>query len=246
MNSSTIVSIRNGRPSGGAIRHEAIAPDVIAMRRPQADARTVIERQDASSRGCIGTPLGGAADLLSPAKRRRAVEHVRDVLGRDRLSERRACLVSGKHRNMQRWQRHVPDDEPRLVQRIVWLAREHGRYGYRRMTALLHWEGWRVNHKRVERRRRPGALLRLHVVPLVAVNLFPPDLSHFCPADSCEDRSNVNIFDPAATVADKPDWLVEYLFGVINRTFGASGVPVLSAATTVTVCSPGRAPSRGV
>jgi len=33
----------------------------------------------------------------------------------------------------------------------VWLACEYGRYGYRRITALLHWEGWRVNHKRVER-----------------------------------------------------------------------------------------------
>jgi len=37
------------------------------------------------------------------------------------------------------------------VTRIVWLACEYGRYGYRRITALLHWEGWRVNHKRVER-----------------------------------------------------------------------------------------------
>jgi len=37
------------------------------------------------------------------------------------------------------------------VKQIVWLACEYGRYGYRRITALLHWEGWRVNHKRVER-----------------------------------------------------------------------------------------------
>ena len=51
----------------------------------------------------------------------------------------------------QRRTRHVPDDEPRLVKQIVWLACEYGRYGYRRITALLHWEGWRVNHKRVER-----------------------------------------------------------------------------------------------
>lgn len=31
------------------------------------------------------------------------------------------------------------------------MAREFGRYGYRRITALLQREGWTVNHKRVER-----------------------------------------------------------------------------------------------
>ena len=35
--------------------------------------------------------------------------------------------------------------------RIVELATRYGRYGYRRVTALLKSEGWRVNHKRVER-----------------------------------------------------------------------------------------------
>jgi transposase InsO family protein len=39
----------------------------------------------------------------------------------------------------------------------VELASEYGRYGYRRITALLRQEGWRVNHKRVERLwRREG------------------------------------------------------------------------------------------
>jgi transposase InsO family protein len=37
------------------------------------------------------------------------------------------------------------------VARIVELARAYGRYGYRRITALLRREGWRVNAKRVER-----------------------------------------------------------------------------------------------
>ena len=51
-------------------------------------------------------------------------------------------------------QRHVfkkADDEMRLVERIIALASQYGRYGYRRITALLQNEGWRVNHKRVER-----------------------------------------------------------------------------------------------
>ena len=34
---------------------------------------------------------------------------------------------------------------------MVQLATEYGRYGYRRVTALMRGEGWRVNHKRVER-----------------------------------------------------------------------------------------------
>jgi len=41
--------------------------------------------------------------------------------------------------------------EERLTRRIVELACEYGRYGYRRITALLREEGFRVNHKRVER-----------------------------------------------------------------------------------------------
>ena len=34
---------------------------------------------------------------------------------------------------------------------IIGLALKYGRYGYRRITALLQQDGWRVNHKRVER-----------------------------------------------------------------------------------------------
>ena len=73
------------------------------------------------------------------------------------VSERRACKVLGQSRSTQRRKPHVPDDEPRLVSRMVTLAGEYGRYGYRRITAMLRAEGWRVNHKRVERLwRREG------------------------------------------------------------------------------------------
>lgn len=34
---------------------------------------------------------------------------------------------------------------------VVRLAARFGRYGYRRVTALVRQEGFRVNHKRVER-----------------------------------------------------------------------------------------------
>ena len=42
-------------------------------------------------------------------------------------------------------------DEERLRAEIIKLACKYGRYGYRRITALLQRDGWRVNHKRVER-----------------------------------------------------------------------------------------------
>jgi len=82
--------------------------------------------------------------LLSPAKRQRAVEQTRTALGRDRMTTganvgHARCW--GSNRNTQRRTRHVPDDEPRLVIQIVWLACEYGRYGYRRITALVHYRG---------------------------------------------------------------------------------------------------------
>jgi hypothetical protein len=89
------------------------------------------------------------------AKRRQTVEHVRDTLGRDVVTERRACRVLGQARNTQRRRACATDDEPQLVKRIVWMASEYGRYGYRRITALLRAEGWWVNHKRVERNQAP-------------------------------------------------------------------------------------------
>jgi putative transposase len=79
------------------------------------------------------------------------------VLGPGRVSERRACKVLGQPRATQRRRVHTPDDEPALVRRMVELAAQYGRYGYRRVTALLRGEGFRVNHKRVERLwRREG------------------------------------------------------------------------------------------
>ena len=67
------------------------------------------------------------------------------------MSERRACRVLGQSRSAQRYQPVVRADEGPLTAAIVRLAGQYGRYGYRRVTALLRDEGWHVNHKRVER-----------------------------------------------------------------------------------------------
>jgi transposase InsO family protein len=45
----------------------------------------------------------------------------------------------------------VKEDEEALREDVVKLARRFGRYGYRMITGMLRAEGWKVNHKRVER-----------------------------------------------------------------------------------------------
>jgi putative transposase len=76
------------------------------------------------------------------------VEKVKAELG---VSERRACQVLGQHRSTQRKPLRIADDEAQLTADIVGLAKTYGRYGYRRVTALLRQAGWAVNPKRVQR-----------------------------------------------------------------------------------------------
>lgn len=77
------------------------------------------------------------------------------------VSERRACRVVGQARAAQRYAPRPREDEAPLTARIVELAAMYGRYGYRRITAMLRheaWGGWDVNHKRVERIWRVAGL----------------------------------------------------------------------------------------
>ena len=57
----------------------------------------------------------------------------------------------GQARNTQRRNHRVSPEEARLVADVTALATRYGRYGYRRITALLNEKDWQVNHKRVER-----------------------------------------------------------------------------------------------
>jgi len=68
-----------------------------------------------------------------------------------RVSERRACAVLRQPRSTQRKPARGRDDEAALTADIVELAKAYGRYGYRRITALLRHAGWVVNAKRVQR-----------------------------------------------------------------------------------------------
>ena len=73
------------------------------------------------------------------------------------VSERKVCRALGQPRSTQRYIKQKSNDEDSLTLRVVELASQYGRYGYRRITALLQNEGWRVNHKHIERLwRREG------------------------------------------------------------------------------------------
>jgi putative transposase len=67
------------------------------------------------------------------------------------MSERWACRVVEQPRGTQRYRPTQREDEDRLTQAIVALASQYGRYGYRRITALLVTAGWKVGKDRVER-----------------------------------------------------------------------------------------------
>ena len=67
------------------------------------------------------------------------------------VSQRRACQVLGQYRTTQRYLPHIGTEDEKLTDRIIELASQYGRYGYRRITAILRQDEWQVNYKRVER-----------------------------------------------------------------------------------------------
>jgi len=115
------------------------------------------------------------------------------------VSERRACRVLGQARATQQRRMAMPADEPHLTADIVMLAKKYGRYGYRRITALLNNElGWKVNHKRVERIwRREGLKVpkkqpkrgRLWLSDGSCIRLRPEHKDHVWSYDFMVDRS---------------------------------------------------------
>lgn len=81
------------------------------------------------------------------------------------VSERRIYRVLGQHRSTQRKVPRGADNEHALTEDIIALTRQYGRYGYRRVTALLRDAGWHVNRKRVERIWRREGLKVPHKQP---------------------------------------------------------------------------------
>jgi putative transposase len=115
------------------------------------------------------------------------------------VSERRACRVVGQHRSTQRREPVQRDDEAALTAAIIELASEYGRYGYRRITALLRARGWYVNVKRVWRIwRREGLKVpskqpkrgRLWLNDGSCIRLRPSWPNHVWAYDFVQDRTH--------------------------------------------------------
>lgn len=85
---------------------------------------------------------------MTPAARREAVRFFRDSRG---LSERRACQLASCSRSSIRRPRQREEADGPLRQRLLELAAERPRFGYRRLHVLLVREGWTLNRKRVYR-----------------------------------------------------------------------------------------------
>ncbi|MFC1668744.1 IS3 family transposase [Spirochaetota bacterium] len=84
--------------------------------------------------------------LLSPARRRKAVLHIMRKL---HFSERRVCRAINQVRSTQRYKPSSNPFKENLRERVIALAKEYGRYGYRTITSMLKMEGWNVGKDRV-------------------------------------------------------------------------------------------------
>lgn len=115
------------------------------------------------------------------------------------ISERRACAALGQHRSTQRKLPRGREDEDRLTADLIELARQYGRYGYRKIAAMLREAGWQVNDKRVERLwRREGLKVprkqpkraRLWLTDGSCIRLRAEYPNHVWSCDFIEDRTH--------------------------------------------------------
>lgn len=146
---------------------------------------------------------------------------------------------------MARYEPVKRSDEDILRQRITELACNYGRYGHRRITALLRAEGYFVNHKRVERIWREEGLKvpqkqpkrrRLWLNDGSCIRLRAEHVNHVWSYDFVEDRlSNgrkvrwLNIIDEYTRecLASLPrrSWKHQNIIEVLSGLFLTKGCP---------------------
>jgi putative transposase len=115
------------------------------------------------------------------------------------VSERRACAALGQHRSTQRKAPRGREDAERLTADVIELARQYGRYGYRKIAALLRQGGWSLSDGRVERIwKREGLKVpqkqpkrgRLWLTDGSCIRLRPERSNHVWAYDFVEDRTH--------------------------------------------------------
>ena len=93
---------------------------------------------------------------VSPATRRAFAQ---EVVGQTLCSQRQACRFLKLARSTFNYRGRAPTPaEEQLRKRLLELSREHPRYGYRRIAALLRREGWRVGKRHIQRLPRDAGL----------------------------------------------------------------------------------------
>ena len=111
-------------------------------------------------------------------------------------SERRTCKTIGLARSTHQY-KAVSRDDNDLRLALIRLAKQYGRYGYRKVAELLRMEGWRVNHKKVERLWREEGLQlpqrhkkrkRLYHKDSSIIRLRPQYPNHIWSVDFVHDR----------------------------------------------------------
>jgi transposase InsO family protein len=155
------------------------------------------------------------------------------VLG---VSERRACRAIGQIRTTQRYEPRPNVFKEKLRERVVELASEYGRYGYRPVTDLLNQEGWQVGkdavytiwreeglkvpQKQPKRSRlwlADGSCIRLR--PQYRNHVWSYDFVHDCTHDGKTFRI-LNIID---------EYSKECLASVVKRRFRSQDVILILA-----------------
>ena len=95
--------------------------------------------------------------MVSPGHKREAVK---EMVEEGLCSRRAACRYLNLHWSSFCYRaKEAVEKVIRLVQAIIQVSREHPRYGYRRIRALLVREGWQVSKKFVQKVRRAEGLL---------------------------------------------------------------------------------------
>lgn len=139
----------------------------------------------------------------------------------------------GQARTTQRRESSPSSDEKQLTKDIVVLATKYGRYGYRRITALLNNNeyGWRVNHKRVERIWRKEGLKvpkkqpkrgRLWLNDGSCIRLLPEYKDHVWSYDFMVERTTDGRAFRVLNIID--EFTRESLSGKVNRKINSQDV----------------------